>query len=247
MLLSQNNWPVLIREELVWFDAAGGRFAAADPYVAYCAAHLINQFDAKVEKIKGTILDDWSWASRPIRGQTKGYSNHASATAWDLNATQHQRGVRHTFTPDEVFEIRQILDSIKDDRGARIFRWGADYSATSTVDDMHFEINVPPKHVMAGAKLLMAKEKDMEWADKVKLTATDAATYKGAHKVNDLVSVGEIIRYPPGVLRVEGEVKDLKAQVASMQVTLKAMSEAMTALAAAVNRAVPLPEVPPHA
>ena len=121
---SQNGWPVLDRSDLTWFTAADGRFAAANSDVAYVAAYLINRFDAEVEPIPGKVLDDWSYANRPVTGSTTSISNHASATAWDLNATQHPRGVKHTFTPAQTAAVRRILASIVDDEGRQIFAGG---------------------------------------------------------------------------------------------------------------------------
>lgn len=83
---SQNGWPVLSSNRLIWFSAAGGRFAAASSDVAFLAKYLIDSFDKEVEKVDGKVLDDWSWADRKIRGGSSSISNHASATAWDLNA-----------------------------------------------------------------------------------------------------------------------------------------------------------------
>jgi len=79
-----------------------------------------------------------------VRGSDTQVSNHASATAIDLNALKHPRGVRNTFSKGQVAAIRRILASYDG-----VIRWGGDYS--TTVDDMHFEINASKARVRAVA------------------------------------------------------------------------------------------------
>ena len=88
-------------------------------------------------------------SSRLIKGQCGGYSyranvnnpsvwsNHASATAMDLNWSKHPNGVHGTFTAPQIAAVRQILAFCDG-----VVYWGEDYRGT--VDGMHFEINVPP-------------------------------------------------------------------------------------------------------
>lgn len=78
----------------------------------------------------------WGWNYRPIRGG-KALSNHASATAIDINAPRHPIGKRNTFRSSQVREIRAILNTCEG-----TVRWGGDYK--NRPDDMHFEINVKP-------------------------------------------------------------------------------------------------------
>lgn len=87
--------------------------------------------------------DEWGWAFRPIRGQTNGYSNHASGTAIDLNATRHPRGVptADTMSPAQIARCRAIRASMHDDgHGGPVVRWGGDYRPPSKPDAMHWEI-----------------------------------------------------------------------------------------------------------
>jgi hypothetical protein len=142
MPTSQNGWPVLARNELRWFTAAAGRFAAANTAVAEIAAYLITRFDAEVEPIEGPVLDDWSYANRPVTGG-KVPSNHASATAWDLNALRHPRGAKGTYSMRQETAVMKILDSITDNAGRPIIRWGEHYEH-ATVDGMHFELVATP-------------------------------------------------------------------------------------------------------
>lgn len=91
-------------------------------------------FDDHVESIDAGQLDDWGYASRPIRGSSTTLSNHASGTAIDLNALKHPMGRRNTFSNADEKRIRRQL---------RIYqgciRWGGDY--TGRPDEMHFEID----------------------------------------------------------------------------------------------------------
>lgn len=167
---SQNGWPVLDRDQLHWFDAGGGRFAAANSAVAVCAAELINRYAAEVEPIDGPILDDWSYAKRNVTGSDATVSNHASATAWDLNALQHVRGRPTTFTTDEVKAIRRILAAITDNAGRQVFRWGRDYSTTR--DEMHFEINLSAQSVQQARLKIEENDMALSDADKAWLKAT---------------------------------------------------------------------------
>jgi hypothetical protein len=163
VLHSQNGWPVLDRDDLHWFTAAGQRFAAANADAATIAAYLIERFNAEVEPIHGTVMDDWSYAVRNVRGSATFVSNHASASAWDLNATRHPRGVHGTFSKAELRAIQRILADITDDSGDRVVRFGGDF--TTVVDSMHFEINAGPRSVHQAAEKIRALEDDVQQKD----------------------------------------------------------------------------------
>ncbi len=188
---SQNGWPVLSSNRLTWFTAAGGRFAAANSDVAFLAKYLIERFSKEVEPIKGKVLDDWSWAARNVRGSSV-ISNHASATAWDLNATQHPLGVKGTFTRSEIAKVHKILAAVTDGKGHKVFRWGNDY--VGRVDGMHFEINVSAAMVKRARTVLQKKleeEDDMKWTDQVKLTSTDAKIWGKPYKEGDKITFAD--------------------------------------------------------
>jgi hypothetical protein len=118
--------------------------------VATVLQYVVDRFQADVEDIdlytKGTG-DDYGFASRPIRGSSTTISNHASATAIDLNATRHPLGVGGNmgYTSKQIAAIHDILHDL---RGS--VRWGGDYSGRK--DGMHFEINT------SGAKLKVIAE-----------------------------------------------------------------------------------------
>lgn len=74
-------------------------------------------------------------------------SNHASATAEDLNWRQFPQGVRRTTAAQRA----KIHAQLRYYEG--VLRWGGDYS--TTLDEMHTEINKPPADVeRVAAKIL---------------------------------------------------------------------------------------------
>ncbi|MBT0767577.1 M15 family metallopeptidase [Kineosporia sp. J2-2] len=234
---SQNGWPVLSSNRLTWFSAAGGRFAAASSDVAFLARYLIERFDAEVENIDGRVLDDWSWADRNVRGSTSVISNHASATAWDLNALKHPRGARGTFTSARIARVHKILAGITDGKGHKIFRWGNDY-VNATVDAMHFEINATKAQVKRARTVLeqrLEEEEDMKWTDQVKLTATDAKIWGGDYKEGEKVTFGLMVRYPTLARKTDAELRAFIAASAKRDAAMKAQLDtlitAVTALA----------------
>ena len=150
MATSQNGWTVIesgTDDRLVAIPRIVGRVRAGD--VAAIFIYLNERFDADVEDIDAG-RDDWGWAFRPIAGNTSGYSNHASGTAEDLNATKHPLGAVGTFTKKQLTSLRSILDEIN--RDAKVIRWGGDY--TGRKDEMHFEIVGTEAQVAAAAARL---------------------------------------------------------------------------------------------
>lgn len=107
-----------------------------DGSVGFVLVWIALWFHEVIERLDLGIWDEWGWAVRPVRGQLTGYSNHASGSAEDLNATRHPRGVpiAKTFTPVQIRRIRRMLRI----RTLGFVRWGGDYK--TTVDGMHFEI-----------------------------------------------------------------------------------------------------------
>jgi hypothetical protein len=233
---SQNGWPVLSSNRLIWFSAAGGRFAAANSDVAFLAKYLIERFDEEVESIEGKVLDDWSWAARNVRGSASVISNHASATAWDLNALKHPQGVRGTFTTSKIAKVHAILARITDGKGHKVFRWGNDY-VNSKIDSMHFEINVSAATVKLARAVLQKRledEEDMKWTDQIKLTAADAKIWGGPWKAGDKVTVGLMIRYPTLARRTEAELKAAATATAKRDAAMKAQLDTLIAAVGAL-------------
>lgn len=136
---SQNGWPVLTTSSplLHTWDLPNGatRLRLRQGSAGFLLVHLALWFDKRLEDLDEPLLDDWGHAYRPVRGFST-WSNHASGTAMDLNATDHPLAVDHTFTDREELAIHRRL---------RLYdgciRWGGDYQ--TRVDAMHFEINRP--------------------------------------------------------------------------------------------------------
>jgi hypothetical protein len=140
MATSQNGWPVYTsgtHSDLVAIPKIVGRVRKGD--VATVFTYLVDRFDREVEDVDEG-RDEWGYAYRAIRGKTSGYSNHASATALDLNAMQHPLGWVNTFTSTQRAALRRILNDLEG-----VVRWGGDYSGRK--DEMHFEINASAKAV----------------------------------------------------------------------------------------------------
>lgn len=141
MATSQNGWTVRLTGnefKVATLPPIIGTVRAGDVHTVF--SYIIREIDKRVEDLdKGR--DDWGGNVRPIRGQSRGYSNHASWTAIDVNAMLHPRGKNNTFSSKDQAEIRKILRELD---GA--VRWGGDYNLKlAKRDDMHFEIDVDAK------------------------------------------------------------------------------------------------------
>lgn len=174
-MLSQNGWTVYDNtDRFTRFTAAGRGWWAANQDCAVVAAEFIERWESEVESVTkdDPELDDWSYAFRAVRGQTSGYSNHASATAWDVNATQHPRGVAlaKTFTSAQIATVHRIRSAITDDSGRPVLRWGGDY-VNSLIDGMHIEINATAAEVRQAANKIRNRQKP---ETDMPLTTTDA-------------------------------------------------------------------------
>jgi len=203
MATSQNHWTVLDTAPPVVEMIPGVlKLRVAPGPVAVIFTDLAQQFHAHVERVDLKVeetpgYDDWGWAKRPVRGSTTVYSNHASGTAIDLNATRHPRGVSHTFKQPQIDAIRSMLRRYRDSETNRlVVRWGGDFQ--TTVDDMHFEINAGFEAVRRVATKLTApkpipvppvpvKETDMLNSDKLHATgaARDFLQARGAVLVDN--------------------------------------------------------------
>lgn len=141
MATSQNGWVVRTSGSglapLSWIT---GRVLPGDVFTVF--DFLCKKFNATVEPIRRD--HSWGWAYREVRGGSD-LSNHASATAIDLNAPSHPLGRRGTFSPDQNRAIQRILTDLDD-----VVRWGGDYPGRP--DEMHFEINTSSQRVAAVAE-----------------------------------------------------------------------------------------------
>jgi len=96
-------------------------------------ALFLKRFDKFVEPLDRT--DTHGYNRRRI-SNSDDWSNHASGTAADANATKHVQGRTGTFTEKQVETIRKIQDDFDN-----IIKWGGDYR--NLKDEMHFEVNKP--------------------------------------------------------------------------------------------------------
>lgn len=141
MATSQNGWTVLTSAPNAVMRWITGRIRGGDVETVF------NYLCERLNEIeKNNPAWSWGWAYRSIRGQTSGFSNHASATAIDYNAPAHPLGVTGTWSFHEKEIINKLLSSMNG-----VVRWGENY--TGRKDGMHFEIN---KGVVA-TKLLARK------------------------------------------------------------------------------------------
>jgi hypothetical protein len=134
MQRSQNGWPASPNPDhldLVWITVATRRFRVvreAAPLFRYA----IRRWHRKVSPLTGGVLDEWSYAYRPIRGSSSGVlSNHSSGTAVDLDATEFPMGTRR-MTWRQRRQVRRIVKAC----GGQI-RWGGDWGYP---DEMHLEL-----------------------------------------------------------------------------------------------------------
>lgn len=188
MAVSQNSWPVdpprssrLVPGTSVKLNVANGPAGDILLWVA-------GQFHHRVENIEGPVMDDWGYANRPVRGSTS-TSNHASATAIDLNSPKHPLGVRGTFNATQAATIRQILRE-----AGGVVRWGGDYSGR--VDEMHFEINANAAAVSAAYSRLQGSRANP--------TPAPAPTPSG----DDDMQISELYDWRDGKGRNEGDFRN---------------------------------------
>lgn len=129
MATSQNGWTVLFSAPSGLLRWITGRIRPGDVQTIFdYLCDRLNEIETNRPEWS------WGWAVRAVRGQTSGYSNHASATAIDYNAPAHPLGVTGTWAPWEKAKINELLNDMNG-----VVRWGENY--TSRKDGMHFEIN----------------------------------------------------------------------------------------------------------
>ena len=139
MTASYNGWPGIESSSdprlTVIEPVKNRKFRVRAGDVATVFEWLIKRFHNEVEPIDQGQLDDWSYNYRKVVGGST-LSNHASATAVDLNATKHPFNTRATsnFTAGQIAAIRRILADAKVN-GQDVLRWLDGH------DPMHFEIN----------------------------------------------------------------------------------------------------------
>jgi D-alanyl-D-alanine carboxypeptidase len=131
---SQNGWPIepAQRSPMTLFGVPFGDVRDGD--VRTVLSYVATRFHQEVEHLVAGQCGAYN--PRHIAGASF-WSNHASATAIDINWGKHVQGVRGTFTAAQHTGVVNIVNACDG-----VVRWGGTY--TGTVDEMHFEINVPP-------------------------------------------------------------------------------------------------------
>src|SRR4051812_13719639 len=121
----------------------GGNVHTVLHYVAAQVAARVEAPDAS--------LGCYGYAYRMNVNNSNAWSNHASGTAIDFNASSHGNGsaASSSWSFAQIAEIHKILAEVKN-----TVRWGGDYN--STPDSMHFEINASPAVLAVVAATLPA-------------------------------------------------------------------------------------------
>jgi hypothetical protein len=156
-LFSQNGWPVGLDRASIDvhnYQVPGTkRYFAVNSHVAPILIAFAAEYHKLVQPIDSGIFDDWGYNAAVIPN-TKVYSNHASGTAIDINATCHpwKTEASANFTSMQIAAVHALVKKYS-------LRWGADYLHGFT-DPMHFEITRSQSAVasqIATMKLTMPK------------------------------------------------------------------------------------------
>ena len=125
MAKSQNGWTVQNSKANLWPHPQVGPILAGPVWVVLAA--FLRRYAAEVEPIGKS---SWCYNRRKIAGSRK-WSNHASATAVDLNWNLHPVGGKYTgYTADQITTVYDLLEDFP------VLRWGG----PAFRDPMHFEI-----------------------------------------------------------------------------------------------------------
>lgn len=150
---SQNGYPVLDSlEDCKYYKITTTIKVPLSPLDSgWVLANFLKRFNRKVEPLNRT--DTHGYNKRKISGSDE-YSNHASGTAVDANATKHAYGRVGTFADEQVEVLRELLEDYDE-----VIKWGGDYR--NTKDEMHFEIDKDPAAVRLVARRLKKYNKVM--------------------------------------------------------------------------------------
>lgn len=137
-ITSYNGWPASKDQAEIGVKSYAIAGSNIKLRCAYLAAPLLvafaEQFNQLIEPIDGGTLDDWGFAYRDVRNVPGKLSNHASATAIDLNATKHPLTKAGTFTADKIPMIQALTKKYG-------LAWGGNWVRK---DEMHWEIAQDP-------------------------------------------------------------------------------------------------------
>lgn len=130
MTTSQNGWPLNPTLTTIFPGKAHIQVRAGDVSVVF--QYFAQRFNDEVETLVPAQCGGFN--PRKIPGSNV-WSDHASATAIDLNWTKHPQGVtaEHSFTPHQIETIHHLLNVCDG-----VLHWGATYT---NPDPMHFSIH----------------------------------------------------------------------------------------------------------
>lgn len=160
MVTSVNGWSIkpAARTTLVVDDILIGGVRSGDVFTVL--QYVATRFHREVEPLR--VGQCGGYNPRKIAGSTR-WSNHASATAIDLNWDLHQQGAYHTFSPMQQAALNRILKACNG-----VVRWGGTFSKP---DPMHLEIDVPPDDARLAELARMIKNPPkgsaMDWSNPV--------------------------------------------------------------------------------
>lgn len=144
---SQNGWPVVDRSATVDLVVHGVNFpnGVLRGDVATVLGWVAEQWHTRVMPLH--VGWCWGWLVKVIEGSTT-ISNHASATAIDLDAPELPMGTpaSRNMSAAQIEECHAI-----ERESGGVVRWGGDFSRP---DPMHWEINGTPEQVAAFAATL---------------------------------------------------------------------------------------------
>lgn len=145
MARSQNGWTVVDKDDCDQGPFEGVRFpnGIRRGDVATIARWQLGLYVRTVEPLRAGTC--WGWYDKTITG-SQVRSNHASGTAWDINATQHPMGPP-TSTNMSAREIAACRAIVRASEGT--LRWGGDFSRD---DPMHWEIDCSPAEAAVFAR-----------------------------------------------------------------------------------------------
>lgn len=153
MQLTPLGWPVIepgseyLHDWVIpgWTGRARMRRGA----VGFILAYMLLFIHERVERLdEGHPADDWGHNKRQVTGGTD-WSEHASGSAFDFNATQHPYNVAtaRTFTGTQIDRIHRRLKWLTRVAGTTAVRWGGDYR--NHPDGMHLEVACAGKFSVA--------------------------------------------------------------------------------------------------
>jgi hypothetical protein len=148
---SQNGWPCFPpdRTDLTVDGVTFDGVRSGDVFTIF--QNFVQRYVKEVEPLVPNTCGCYN--PKVIPGSSV-WSNHASATAIDINWGKHPLHVKGTFTPSQRNAVERLVSSYNG-----VIRWGGNY--VSSTDEMHFEINtgVTDVHVCA-LNILNAQPKE---------------------------------------------------------------------------------------